>query len=451
MDAARRFPIHRATTDQIGGLFPLLAAHGVPPVGARMGFDADTGGSFYAHPADWVLSKLVTNPNMMIFGQPGRGKSSTVLAFCLRLMPFGFRTLISGDRKGEYTPVLRALGIEPIVLGAGSPRRLNALDLGPVRTRWVGWDTTRRLRELEVVLGRWNRLLLALSAAQGYPPNVTDEYVLHLVLRRLVGADDTTSGLRPVTIPQVTRLLADPDEQLWTDTRFASRRAFLDQLRPLTDALSNLVVGPLAGLFDEPTNFDLDWDAPIQSMDLSRLEPLGDTAITVALTCLGMWSAMACDLQDDGDMRIVVRDEVWRQMELGLRAVKAINADLRLSRKERQIQLLIMHKPSDLRAVGATGSHEAEIARDFLALCSTKILLGQPEMISGELSEQLGLSAAEQAVITDWAMRAPGRALWKLDNAPGMRVQTILSATEKTIFDTDAGMRGKATTGPGQR
>lgn len=150
-------------------------------------------------------------------------------------------------------------------------------------------------------------------------------------------------------------------------------------------------------------------------------------------------------------MRIVVRDEVWRQMELGLRAVKAINADLRLSRKERQIQLLIMHKPSDLRAVGAAGSHEAEIARDFLALCSTKILLGQPEMISGELSEQLRLSAAEQAVITDWAMRAPGRALWKLDNAPGMRVQTILSATEKTIFDTDAGMRGKATTGPGQR
>ncbi|OLM28401.1 putative ATP-binding protein [Pseudonocardia sp. Ae717_Ps2] len=446
VDAARRLPVYRATTDQIGGLFPLLAAHGVPPVGARMGFDASTGGSFYAHPSEWVApeaggAKLVTNPNMIFFGEPGRGKSSTVCAFCLRMMPFGFKTLISGDRKGEYTPVLRALGVEPIVLGAGSPRRLNALDLGPVRTRWAAWPPERRRRELAVILTRWNRLLAALAAAQGYAPTVTDEHVLQLVLRRLVGADDTTDDLRPVTIPQVTGLLTDPDQQLWNDTRFASRRAFLDTMRPLTDALSNLVVGPLAGLFDTDTNFDLDWDAPIQSMDLSRLEPLGEQAVNVALTCLGAWSAMLTDLHDTGAPRIVIRDEVWRQLGLGLPAVKAINADLRLSRSDRTIQMLIMHKPSDLRAVGAAGSHEAAIAADLLALCSTKVLLGQSEAISTELAGLLGLSEAEQAAVTGWAMQAPGRALWKLDNRPGMRIQTVLSTTEKSIFDTDAGMR----------
>jgi hypothetical protein len=37
-----------------------------------------------------------------------------------------------------------------------------------------------------------------------------------------------------------------------------------DHTRSITDALANLVCGPLAGLFDEPTNFDLDFDAPIQ-------------------------------------------------------------------------------------------------------------------------------------------------------------------------------------------
>ncbi|WP_240051778.1 type I-E CRISPR-associated endoribonuclease Cas2e [Pseudonocardia sp. EV170527-09] len=220
MDAPARLPVFRATTAQVGGLFPLLAAGGVPAVGARMGYDASSGSAFYAHPAEWVApgdgrAKLVTNPNMMFYGEPGRGKSSTVLAFCLRMMPFGFKTLISGDRKGEYTPVLRALGIEPIVLGAGSPRRLNALDLGPLRVRWDTWSHDRQRRELEVVLVRWNRLLLALSADQGYAPTVTDEYVLHTVLRWLIGADDTTTGLRPVTIPQVTRLLADPDDALW--------------------------------------------------------------------------------------------------------------------------------------------------------------------------------------------------------------------------------------------
>ncbi|WP_226360889.1 ATP-binding protein [Pseudonocardia sp. ICBG1142] len=458
VDAARRLPVFRATTDQIGGLFPLLAAHGVPAVGARLGYDVSTGGSFYAHPPEWVLRKIVTNPNMMIFGKPGRGKSSTVCAFCLRMMPFGFKTLISGDRKGEYTPVLRALGIEPIALGPGSPRRLNALDLGPLRTYWPTWPLERQRRELDVILGRWNRLLLSLAAAQGHPPSVTDEYVLHAVLRRLVGADHSSDQLRPVTIPQVTGLLADPDNDLWAQTRFADRTEFTTATRALTDALSNLVTGPLAGLFDAETNFDLDWDAPIQSMDLSRLDPLGDKAMNVALTCLGMWSSMLTFLHNTTDNtandggggaaggapRIVVRDEVWRQMGLGLRAVQAINADLRLSRSDRTIQLLIMHQPSDLHAVGAAGSHEAAIARDFLALCSTKILLGQSDAITDDLADQLGLSTTEQAAITGWAMQAQGRALWKLDNRPGMKIQTVLSATEKTIFDTDAGMR----TGP---
>ncbi|WP_226358706.1 ATP-binding protein [Pseudonocardia sp. ICBG601] len=451
VDAARRLPVFRATTDQIGGLFPLLAAHGVPAVGARMGYDVATGGSFYTHPPEWVLRKIVTNPNMMIFGKPGRGKSSTVCAFCLRMMPFGFKTLISGDRKGEYTPVLRALGIEPIALGPGSPRRLNALDLGPLRTYWPAWSTERQRRELDVILGRWNRLLLSLAAAQGHVPSVTDEYVLHAVLRRLLGADDTTDQLRPVTIPQVTGLLADPDTDLWAGTRFVDRTEFTTQTRAVTDALSNLVTGPLAGLFDAETNFDLDWDAPIQSMDLSRLDPLGDKAMNVALTCLGMWSSMLTTLHNTvdntgtggagGAPRIVVRDEVWRQMGLGLRAVQAINADLRLSRSDRTIQLLIMHQPSDLHAVGAAGSHEAAIARDFLALCSTKILLGQSDAITDDLADQLGLSETEQAAITGWAMAAQGRALWKLDNRPGMKIQTVLSGTEKSIFDTDAGMR----------
>ncbi|KAA1017481.1 hypothetical protein FVA95_24765 [Pseudonocardia sp. EV170527-09] len=58
----------------------------------------------------------------------------------------------------------------------------------------------------------------------------------------------------------------------------------------------------------------------------------------------------------------------------------------------------------------------------------------------------LGLSEAERATIGDWAMHAPGRALWKLDNAPGMQIQTVLSPTEKSIFDTDSGMRARART-----
>ena len=98
------------------------------------------------------------------------------------------------------------------------------------------------------------------------------------------------------------------------------------------------------------------------------------------------------DLQDDGEIRIVVRDEAWRQMRLGLRAVQAVDSDLRLSRAERKIQLLVMHKPSDLLSVGSAGSQEVAIAKDLLALCSTRILLGQSTRVADELATELALT-----------------------------------------------------------
>ncbi|MFS8102677.1 ATP-binding protein [Lentzea alba] len=357
------------------------------------------------------------------------------------MMMFGFRSLIAGDVKGEYSPLVRAMGNTPIALGRGSPARLNALDLGPLRSRWNSWSVSRQREELAGVLGRWVKLLVALADAQGYEPTVTDEAVLSAVLRGLVGIGDGYTELRPITIPDVQRVLADPDNVLCETTRFADRRQFLDALRPMTDALGNLISGPLAGLFDEETNIRLDWDAPVQSMDLSLLRSRGDQAIAVALTCLGSWSSMATDLQADGDIRIVVRDEMWRQMRLGLRAVQAADSELRLSRIEKSIQVLIAHKPSDLMSVGAAGSQEVAIARDLIALCSTRVLLGQSTRVADELAEALGLSEREQEVITGWAMDRQGRALWKVENAPGYKVQTVLSGAERLVFDTNAQLR----------
>lgn len=432
-----------AATHEIGGLFPLLAANQNPAMGARIGYDTLSGGAFHCSPIDWVLAGLVTNPNLVVFGEPGRGKSSTVVALLLRMMLFGTRTLISGDVKGEYSPLVRALGIEPIALGRGSPARLNALDLGPITTRWDSWSVARQRDELDGVLGRWTKLLTALAEAQGYAATVSDEAVLSHVLRRLVGAEDGYTGLRQVTVPAVHHALAHPDRALIDRARFADERQFLDTLRPITDALGNLISGPLAGLFDEPTNFALDWAAPIQSMDLSQLRSRGDQAVAVALTVLGSWSSLITDLQEDGEIRIVVRDEVWRQMRLGVKAVQAVDSDLRLSRTERKIQILVGHKPSDFLSVGNTGSQEVAIAQDLLALCSTRILFGQSTRVADDLAEDLGLGEPEQDVTTGWCMERQGRALWKLENQPGFKIQTVLSGVEKAVFDTNAQLRVK--------
>jgi hypothetical protein len=108
----------------------------------------------------------------------------------------------------------------------------------------------------------------------------------------------------------------------------------------------------------------------------------------------------------------------------------------------------VMHKPSDPLSVGAAGSQEVAIAKDLLALCSTRILCGQSTRVADELAEDFALSEKEQDVISGWAMERPGRALWKIENRPGCKVQTVLSPTELAIFDTNAQLRGGNRPGP---
>lgn len=434
--------VYQASTRDIGGLFPLLASEGLPPVGARIGYDALSGGAFHFDPIELVLRNWCANPNMIIFGEPGTGKSSTVAAFLLRMMLFGVRTLISGDVKGEYSPLVRALGYQPIELGRDRNSRINALDLGPLAAHWDGWPASRQRDEITALLGRWVTLLVALAEAQGYQPTVTDEAVLTQALRQLVGIADGLTRPRPTTLGVLHDALAHPAEDLWRDARFADRRQFLDTLRPMTDALGNLISGPLAGLFDAETTVTVDWDAPIQSMDLSRIrETRGDQAVAVALTCLGSWAAAATDLRSDGEIRIVVRDEVWRSLRLGPRSVAAIDSELRLSRAEQKIPILVAHKPSDFLSAGAAGSQEVAITKDLLALCSTRVLLGQSTRIAADLADELALTDTEQEVCLGWANERPGRALWKVENHRGLKIQTLLSPTEKAVFDTNVQLR----------
>ncbi|SHG73678.1 ATP-binding protein [Streptoalloteichus hindustanus] len=430
----------RAATSEIGGLWPLLDSATLPPVGARLGYDALSGAVFYCHPVEWVLGGITSNPNIIVFGEPGRGKSSAVLALAVRLMPFGVRTVIAGDVKGEYSPVVRALGAEPIRVGAPGVR-INPLDLGPLGARWSGLTARERAEEASATVGRWVRLLVALTEAAGHPATPTHEMVLSATLRRLAGVDGGADRMRSVTIPEVHHALSHPDPELWRQARFPGEREFLDAMRGITDALGTLIRGPLAGLFDGDTTVRLDWSAPIQSLDLERLASRGDQAIAFALTLLGSWVSTATDLRRDGEIRLVVRDEVWRQMRLGLRAVQTVDADLRLSRRHQTIQVLAAHKPSDLLTVGAAGSTETAIAKDLLALCATRVLFGQSTRVADELADALALGEREHQAITGWATGRPGRALWKLGTRPGFKVTTVLTSPEKRLFDTNAQLR----------
>jgi RHS repeat-associated protein len=317
----------RMTSDQAPVLWPFISAPGLPPTGAQMGIDQLSGGSFYADPLGWVLRDdiPITNPNLFVFGKPGRGKSATVKAFVLRMMDFGYRTLVLGDPKDEYEKLCSAFGVQPFAIGPGLPTRINPLAFGPLGQGWTGLSAAEAQARAAVVFGRWLTLLRGLVGSQRIgdqrvPFGPTEEMIVKTALTDLTGYTAGQTRMREVTIPQLWRLLDSPTDQLVTDCRYQSARHFLDESRLLRDALGQLVSGALAGLFDDHTTIDVDWAAPIQSLSLSRLEPLGEEAVGIALTCLNSWGRGMRELAAPGDLRIVVRDESWKQLRLGAEA-----------------------------------------------------------------------------------------------------------------------------------
>ena len=66
---------HRVTTAQLGAAYPFVSEGGLGGRGVLIGRDL-LGGSFTYDPFDLYAKGALTNPNMVVIGQIGRGKSS---------------------------------------------------------------------------------------------------------------------------------------------------------------------------------------------------------------------------------------------------------------------------------------------------------------------------------------------------------------------------------------
>lgn len=440
----------RMTSDQAPVLWPWIATPGLPPTGAQMGVDHLSGGAMYLDPHGWVLDESipVTNPNIINFGKPGTGKSATTKVFCLRMMDFGLRTLILGDPKDEYEALCRALGVEPFAIGPGLLVRINPLSLGPLGQGWADLPAEEAKARASIVFSRWLNLVRGLVGSQHIgdrrvPFGPTEEVVVKHALATLTGYAVGASRLTETTIPELWHLLDNPSAELIEQTRYDSRQHFFDETRLLRDALGQLVTGALAGLFDDHTTIDIDWSAPIQSLSLSRLEPLGDDAVGIALTCLGSWGRGMREVAEPGDRRIVVHDEAWKRLRLGPEAVKGLDADLRLSRTTGDIQFMNAHKPSDMMSAGDAGSQAQTIAKDLLHLADIKLLHGQDTAVANELESLLGLGPMATGLITGWARQDKGRALWCVGDLR-YKVQTLLHPVERQLTFTNENIASAA-------
>lgn len=423
-----RVEAHRATSEVLAVAYPFLAEAGLGAEGPLVGRDSWSGSAFCFDP--WVLYErgVLTNPNMLLAGIIGRGKSALAKSLAVRSIAVGRRVYVPGDPKGEWTVVSKALGGQAIVLGGGLGNRLNPLDEGP-RPAWkLGADGDRSpMSESEwgaLVRARRRGLLRALAEQS------INRRLDPVEATALFAALDAASSAHQVPLlPHVVDAMFDPPAGVAGST--AAQLAADGRL--VAHALNRLVRGDLAGLFDGPSTVPFDPSAPMVSLDLSRISG-SDELIALVMTCASAW--MEAVLSDpSAGQRWVIYDEAWRLMRQPALLAR-MQSSWKLSRALGIANLMVIHRVSDLDAVGEANSEARNLALGLLADCSTRVIYAQERGEAAKTGAAIGLSRTEIDQLPDLDR---GEGLWRLGERVFV-VRHVLTAGEARIFDTNQRM-----------
>lgn len=412
---------HRATSEMLAGAYPFLAEEGLGTEGALVGQDAWSGTAFCFDPWELYRRGVLTNPNMFLAGQIGRGKSTLAKALATRYIAFGRRVYVPGDPKGEWSVVTRAVGGQVIELGVGRAARLNPLDEGP-RPSGLSDDVWR----VQVAHRRMALLAALAESTLGRTLGPVERTAMDAAL------DGVCRAHTLPLLPAVVDRLHDPEG----DYAGSTRSELIVDGREVAHALGRLVRGDLAGLFDGPSEVAFDPSLPMLSLDLSHISG-SDQLIGLVMACTSAW--MEAALRDPaGGRRLVVYDEAWRLLAHPALLAR-MQAQWKLSRAWGLANLMVVHRLSDLDAVGDAGSEARSLAQGLLGDTAVRILYNEPTDEAVAAGKVLGLTATEVRQLPDLAQ---GEGLWRV-NERAFVVRHICTPGELELFDTDSRMVGR--------
>jgi len=407
-----------ATTRHLCAAYPLVSEAGLGHEGVLIGRDV-LGGSFVYDPFVLYRNGVVTNPNAVVFGQIGRGKSSFVKSYLWRQAVFGRHAWVV-DPKGEYGPLAEAWDVRPVALRPGGEVRLNPLDTEePAGSSGDGTHRRRLVLTSSLAVACLGRDLrprerAAIDAALG---EATDR------ARR--------AEMPAPTLPQVVEALLDPGFDAALALR-TTRAGLLEDGRDAALELRRLVHGDLCGMFDGPTSPGLRLDGPLVVLDLSAV--YHSPALGVLMACAAAWLQNAVRARHRNRI-IVVVDEAWAILS-NLGVARWLQASWKMSRANGVANMAVLHRLSDLRSVGRQGSEQVNLAEGLLADSETRVVYAQsPGEVAGT-GELLGLTDTEAELVTQLRR---GMALWKVGRRSFL-VEHRLASGEQWLTDTDQAM-----------
>lgn len=349
------------------------------------------GSNFVFDVFDAYGAGLVSNPNVVVAGAIGAGKSTIVKMQLERAIARGRRAVVI-DPKGEYSALAAAHGSTSISLG---------------RDGWCSpfADDDAEARQLVRAL---------LASAQGRSLSPDEHFALDEVWRRLA-------------TPRPKRVLRSLFQSLATclESSEASAR------RSLALILYRFIHGDLAGLFDgesEPLTFT----GNLVVVDLSAQW----SSNTLSVAVLSAVAAAQRVVGSSDELGYLVIDEAWALLGDG-DALRWLQGSWKLARARGLAHVLVLHRFSDVGTAGDAGSAARERAKGLLRECESAFLFRQPRDEAREMAVALGLSEREERYLS---ALPKGVALARYGPYRSI-VRVRPDANDATFIDTDAAMR----------
>lgn len=420
---------HTETTEALRGLYFWLTSRPLPQIGPVMGRDIYAGGLFCVDL--WRLRSLglVGDTGMAITGVIGSGKSSCAKTFALRNLVFGRPFIVPADIRGEWVPVVEAVGGDVIQLGPGMPRRLNALAMPkrPPQTSEAEWWLTVRTH--------WEDLLVALVETLRRSGTRLDEVETTGIEVALDDACQVSSGggnidrARPISLHHIVELLLAPTEGMAREMHM-SQPELTGVLRNVGLALRKLTRGSLQGLVDSEGENPLDLDKPATVIDISRVQT-SDAAIALVMSCTQAVTELTW-MSRPGSQSLHIYDEFWRLAVFGA-LVNRLDAGQRISRKTGAGTVLITHRHND-HARGDDAARRA--GENLLQNVSTHVYYRQRR-------DTLEASGAPENVRHLLPKLQTGQAVWLMDERPYVVNHLLAPAStgEPKLIETDQAMQ----------
>ena len=398
---------HRATTRHVASLYLGMAGAPSSQFGTALGLEAGSGALFCFDPFTLYRQGVLTNPNLLILGQVGAGKSTLAKILCWSAAGLSGRHVAVLDPKGEYAALGAACGFTHLRLVPGGSCRLDPLEAAGPDAR-----------------GRRGEVVGALAASTlGRELSATERAVIGLAAETA----EVTSGLAGVI-----DLVLSPTRAMATELRRDAGQ-LADGAREAALELRRLIRGDLAGLFDGPSTVRLDARGPGVVVDLSALYS-NPAVLGPTMVAAGAWLTEA--LAHSGRQHVLVLDETWAVLsDPGVG--RWLRSTMKLARSLGASVVLVTHTLGDFAAVGAAGSEAARLAGALVADTASRAILAQPDAALAEAEATLSLGEEEVSALPRLGR---GRALWHVGTRQAVLVNHSVPPGLESLVDTDSAM-----------